>query len=275
MQFRKKSIIPGFIPTFGFTMFYLGIVVLIPLALLVIKSFQIEFGDFLDMLRDERVKSAFVITFSSALIAAILDAFIGLLIAWILVRYDFYGKKVIDSMIDFPFALPTAVAGIALAAIYSPNGLIGKYANEIGIQMAYNQTGIIIALTFIGLPFVVRSVEPVLQDMNREVEEAAASLGASRLKTFWMVIFPSIKPALLAGFAMAFARGLGEYGSVIFIAGNIPMVSEIVPLIIIIKLEQYQYAEASAIAVTMLIISFILLLSITQIQKLHRKNSNA
>lgn len=265
-RFRQQSVIPGFGLTFGFTVFYLSIVVLIPLAGLFFKTMELTFDQFVEAVASPRALHAYYISFGIAFLAALVNAVFGLIVAWVLVRYRFPGKKILDAMVDLPFALPTAVAGIALTALYAPDGWIGQYLTPLGIQVAFKPAGILIALIFIGLPFVVRTVEPVLQDFNRELEEAAASLGATRTQTFVKVIFPSLMPALLTGFAMAFARGLGEYGSVIFIAGNIPGVSEIVPLIIVIKLEQYDVAGATAIATVMLLVSFVLLLIINMLQ---------
>lgn len=270
LAFKKPSVIPGFGLTLGFTLFYLGIIVLIPLAGLVFKTLEMSWQDFYDTVTDPRVLAAFRITFSVSFIAALINAFFGLIVAWVLVRYNFAGKKIVDAMVDLPFALPTAVAGIALTTIYAENGWIGRYLESHGISIAFTPAGICIALVFIGLPFVVRTVEPVLRDFDREMEEAAVCLGASRRQTFIHIIMPQILPALLAGFAMAFARALGEYGSVIFIAGNIPFKSEIVPLIIVIKLEQYDYNGAMAIALVMLIASFIMLLVINLLQKWSR-----
>lgn len=266
-HFKQPSVIPGFGLALGFTLTYLSLVVLIPLSGLFMRTFTLTWGAFWETVTNERIVHAYYITFGCSLIAALINVFFGLIIAWILVRYRFYGRKLLDAVIDLPFALPTAVAGIALTALYAPHGWIGKYAEEFGIKIAFTPIGITIALVFIGIPFVVRTVEPVLEDMEHELEEAAACLGASRWQTFTMIIIPHISPALLTGFAMAFARALGEYGSVIFIAGNMPMVSEIVPLIIITKLEQYDYAGATAIAVVMLVASFILLLIINMLQK--------
>jgi len=269
---KNPSVIPGFGLTLGFSLFYMGLVVLIPLAGLVFKTLEMSWPEFVAIITDPRVMAAFKISFGVSFIAAVVNAAFGLIVAWVLVRYTFPGKKIVDAMVDLPFALPTAVAGIALTAIYSQNGWIGQYAAELGIQIAFTPLGIGIALVFIGLPFVVRTVEPVLRDFDREMEEAAVSLGASRRQTFAFVIAPQIIPALLAGFAMAFARALGEYGSVIFIAGNMPYKSEIVPLLIIIKLEQYDYAGATAIALVMLVASFIMLFIINMLQKWSRQS---
>lgn len=266
-HFKQPSVMPGFGLALGFTLTYLSLVVLIPLSGLFMRTFTLTWNSFWETVTNERIAHAYLITFGCSFIAAIINVIFGLIIAWILVRYRFRGRKLLDAAIDLPFALPTAVAGIALTALYAPHGWIGQYTEEYGIKIAFTPIGITIALVFIGLPFVVRTVEPVLEDMEHELEEAAACLGANRWQTFTRIILPHISPALLTGFAMAFARALGEYGSVIFIAGNMPMVSEIVPLIIITKLEQYDYAGATAIAVVMLVTSFILLLIINMLQK--------
>ena len=271
MLFKQHSVLPGFGLSLGFTVFYLSIVVLIPLSGLFIQTSEITFSEFWANITSDRVMHSYRVTFGSALIAALVNTFFGLIVAWVLVRYTFPFKKIIDAMVDLPFALPTAIAGIALAALYSPNGWIGQYLEPLGIKVAYTPIGITIALVFVGLPFVVRTVQPVLEDMDREIEEGAASLGATRLQTFRYVIMPHILPALLTGFAMAFARALGEYGSVIFIAGNMPNVSEIIPLIIVIKLEQYDYSGATSIAIIMLIVSFLMLFVINMLQKWTRR----
>jgi len=265
--FKKPSVIPGFGMTLAFTLFYLTIIVIIPLSGLFFKAATLSAHELWETVTSERVMHAYKISFGISFAAAAVNTFFGLIIAWILARYRFPFKKVIDAMVDLPFALPTAVAGIALTALYAPQGWIGRYFEPLGIKIAFTPLGIMIALLFVGLPFIVRTVEPILQDADREIEEASLSLGASRWQTFRLVIFPSIFPALLTGFAMAFARGLGEYGSVIFIAGNIPKLSEIVPLVIVIKLEQYDYAGATAIACVMLVASFILLFLINWLQK--------
>lgn len=267
---RKPSILPGFHLAIGFTLLYLIAIVLIPLSGLFFKTATLTWEQFIHTITEPRLVHAYYISFGCSLIAAIINVFFGLIITWMLVRYQFPGKKLIDAMVDLPFALPTAVAGIALTALYAPNGWLGQYLVPLGIQVAFTPLGIIMALIFIGLPFVVRTVQPVLEDMEKELEEAAASLGATRWQTFRLVILPYIMPALLTGFAMAFARALGEYGSVIFIAGNMPMKSEIVPLLIVSKLEQYDYAGATAIAVVMLCVSFVMLLGINLLQKWSR-----
>jgi len=274
-KLKEPSIIPGFGITLGFTLAYLAIVVIIPLSGLFFKAATVSFGEFWQTVTSARVVHAYQISFGLSLLAAFINCFFGLIIAWILARYHFPFKKIVDAMVDLPFALPTAVAGIALTALYAPQGWIGQYLVPMGIKVAFSPLGILMALIFVGLPFVVRTVEPILQDAERELEEAALSLGATRWQTFWKVIFPSIVPALLTGFAMSFARGLGEYGSVIFIAGNIPKVSEIVPLIIVIKLEQYDYAGATAVACVMLVASFILLFIINWLQQWAGKDKAA
>jgi sulfate transport system permease protein len=259
-------VIPGFGLSLGFTLFYLALIVLIPLAAVFLKTFTLTWDAFLAAVTSERVVASYKLTFGASLLAAALNVVFGGIVAWALVRYRFPGKKIIDALVDLPFALPTAVAGIALTALYSSNGWIGRFLEPLGIKVAFTPLGVLIALTFIGLPFVVRTVQPVLEDAERELEEAAASLGANPLQTFSRVIFPTVLPALMTGFALAFARATGEYGSVIFIAGNMPMVSEITPLFIITKLEQYDYAGATAIAVVMLIASFLMLLLINVLQ---------
>lgn len=263
---KQKNVLPGFNLSLGYTLLYLSLIVLIPLSAAFIKTTELSFNEFWAVVTAPRVVASYKLTFGASLIGALINAVFGLLTAWVLVRYTFPGKKIIDALVDLPFALPTAVAGIALTAVYAGNGWIGSLLEPHGIKVAFTPLGVIIALTFIGLPFVVRTVQPVLEDLEAETEEAAASLGASRWQTFYKVIMPAIWPALLTGFALAFARAIGEYGSVIFIAGNVPFVSEITPLIIITKLEQYEYAEATAVAVVMLIISFILLFSINGMQ---------
>ncbi len=265
-RLRKHSVLPGFNLSMGFTLLYLGLIVLIPLSATFLKSASLGWEGFWHVITTPRVLASYRLTFTAALAGAGINAFFGLLVAWVLVRYEFYGKKLVDAIVDLPFALPTAVAGIALATLYSPKGWIGQWFGPLGIKIAYTPLGVVVALTFIGLPFVVRTVQPVLEESEAELEEAAASLGATRWQTFQKVIFPSVWPALLTGFALAFARAVGEYGSVIFIAGNIPMVSEITPLLIITKLEQYDYAGATALAASMLVVSFALLLAINLLQ---------
>ena len=267
----KKSVLPGFGPSLGYTVFYLSIIVLIPLSALFFKTATLTWDQFLTAVTATRVVASYRVTFGSALIAAAVNAVFGVLTAWVLVRYPFPGKKLIDALVDLPFALPTAVAGITLASVYSTNGWLGRFLEPHGIKVAFTPLGIMVAMVFIGLPFVVRTVQPVLEELDREVEEAASCLGANRLQTILRVIFPTLLPAILTGFALAFARAVGEYGSIIFIAGNMPMVSEITPLLIITKLEQYDYAGATAIATVMLVASFILLLSINLLQKWSRR----
>jgi len=266
-------VIPGFGISLGFTIFYLALIVLIPLSAVFLKTFTMTWEAFWAAVTSDRVMASYRLSFGASLIAAFLNVIFGGIVAWVLVRYTFPGKRIIDALVDLPFALPTAVAGITLTALYSHNGLIGEQLAKFGIKVAFTPLGVVLALTFIGLPFVVRTVQPVLEEAERELEEAAASLGASPLQTFWRVVLPTITPALLTGFALAFARATGEYGSVIFIAGNLPMVSEITPLFIITKLEQYDYAGATAIAVVMLVISFILLLTINLLQAWTRQRA--
>ncbi len=263
---RRHSVLPGFGLSLGYTVVYLGLIVLIPLSAAFINTAGMSWESFWSTVTAPRVLAAYRLSFGASLIAALINAIFGLLVAWVLVRYTFPGRRVVDALVDLPFALPTAVAGIALATLYAPNGWIGQWAAALGWKIAFTPLGVVVALTFIGLPFVVRTVQPVLEDLDTEVEEAAASLGATRLQTFTRVIMPALWPALLTGFALAFARAVGEYGSVIFIAGNIPMVSEITPLLIITKLEQYDYAGATAIAVVMLLIAFVMLLAINLLQ---------
>jgi len=263
---KQKNILPGFNLTLGYTLLYLSLIVLIPLSAAFIKTTELSFSEFWSVVTAPRVLASYQLTFGASLLGALINAVFGLLTAWVLVRYQFPGKKIVDALVDLPFALPTAVAGIALTAVYAGNGWIGSLLEPYGIKVAFTPIGVVIALTFIGLPFVVRTVQPVLEDLEAETEEAAASLGANRLQTFSKVILPTLWPALLTGFALAFARAIGEYGSVIFIAGNVPFVSEITPLIIITKLEQYEYASATAVAVVMLVISFLLLFTINGLQ---------
>jgi len=272
---KASRVLPGFGITLGFTIMYLSLIVLIPLSALLFKTFTLSLDQFLSAVTGPRVLASYRLTFGASFIAALINVVFGLMLAWVLVRYNFSGKKLIDALVDLPFALPTAVAGISLTALLAGNGWIGQYLEPLGIKLAFNPNGVVIALIFIGLPFVVRTVQPVLEDVEKELEEAAACLGATRWQIFSRVIFPSIAPAMLTGFAMAFARAIGEYGSVIFIAGNMPMVSEITPLLIISKLEQYDYAGATAVAVVMLIISFVLLLIINALQAWQRKQTGA
>ena len=264
---KQRSTLPGFHLSLGYTVFYLSLIVLIPLSMLFMKTTSLGWNEFVEIVTSPRTLAAYRLSFGAAFVAASVNVVFGFIIAWVLARYSFPGKRIIDALVDFPFALPTAVAGIALTTLYSSNGWIGQYLYKLGIQSAYSVFGITVALIFIGLPFIVRTVEPILQDLDPEIEEAAASLGAGRWQTFWRVIFPLLFPSLLTGFNLAFARAIGEYGSVIFIAGNMPNKTEIAPLLIITKLEQYDYAGATAIAVVMLIASFILLLVINLLQK--------
>ena len=266
MTTATRRVLPGFGLSLGYTLAYLSLIVLIPLTAVFFKAGSLGFEHFWDAATSPRVLASYKLSFGASLIAAAINAVFGLLLAWALVRYSFPGKRLVDALVDLPFALPTAVAGIALTALYAKNGWIGQLLEPLGIQVAFTPLGILVALIFIGLPFVVRTVQPILEDLDTEYEEAAVSLGANRWQAFVHVVLPTLFPALLTGFALAFARAVGEYGSVIFIAGNIPLVSEITPLMIITKLEQYDYAGATAVAVVMLIFSFILLLIINGLQ---------
>jgi sulfate/thiosulfate transport system permease protein len=264
---KTHRVLPGFGLTISFTLCYVCLLVLIPLSTILLKSATLSWGAFWATVLSPRVLASYRLSLGASLLSALLNALFGLLVTWVLVRYHFPGKRLLDGLVDLPLALPTAVAGIALTTLYAPNGWIGRYLDLLGIKAAYAPLGIVIALAFIGLPFVVRTLEPVLQGLDAAIEEAAASLGASRWQTFWRVIFPELRPALLTGFTLAFARALGEYGSVIFIAGNVPMRTEITPLLIMIKLEQFDYAGATAIALLLLLISFALLLGINLLQR--------
>jgi sulfate transport system permease protein len=266
ITFKQKSILPGFGLSLGFTVVYLSLIVLIPLAAVFLKTSSLSWPQFWHIVSAPRAMASYRLSFGASAIAATINLVFGLVVAWVLVRYSFPGKRLFDSLVDLPFALPTAVAGIALTSIYSSNGWIGQYLQPLGIKAAYSRLGVVIALTFTGLPFVVRTVQPVLEDLDKEMEEAAASLGADRWQTITRVLLPAVLPAALTGFAMAFARAVGEYGSVVFISGNMPMRTEITPLLIITKLEQYDYAGATAIAVVMLVASFALLLTINLLQ---------
>jgi sulfate transport system permease protein len=268
---RHNNVLPGFGITLGFTIFYLSVIVLIPLSALVFKTMGLTWGEFISTVTAPRVMASYKVTFGAALIAALINAVFGVLVAWVLVRYKFPGRKIVDALVDLPFALPTAVAGITLATIYSSNGWVGRYLEPLGIKIAFTPLGITLAMTFIGLPFVVRTVQPVIEEIEVELEEAAVCLGANRWQTLTRVIFPMLFPSILTGFALSFARGVGEYGSIIFIAGNMPMVSEITPLLIITKLEQFDYRGATAIACVMLLISFVLLLVVNLLQKWSRR----
>ncbi|MFJ4289580.1 sulfate ABC transporter permease subunit CysT [Cupriavidus sp. NPDC089707] len=271
---QRFTVLPGFGLSLGFTLFYLTLIVLIPLSATFLKTFTMTWDAFWSAISSPRVVASLQLSFGASLIAAIVNSVFGLIVAWVLVRYRFPGKRLIDALVDLPFALPTAVAGIALTALFAGNGWIGRYLEPLGIKVAFTPLGVVVALTFIGLPFVVRTVQPVLEDVEQELEEAAASLGANRLQTFRRVILPAILPALLTGFALSFARATGEYGSVVFISGNMPMVSEIAPLMIYSKLEQYDYAGATAVAVVMLVISFGLLLLINLLQAWTRRHQS-
>jgi sulfate transport system permease protein len=270
-SFKKRSVLPGFGLTLGYTLFYLSIIVLIPVGALFLRTTDLTWSEFWSVVTAPRVLASYRVTFLSAFAAALFNLFAGLLIAWVLARYEFKGKSILDALVDLPFALPTAVAGIALTTVFSVNGWLGAPLAKIGVAVAYTPLGIIVAMIFISLPFIVRTVQPVLEDLEKELEEASATLGASRAQTFRKVIFPVVAPALFTGFALGFARALGEYGSIVFIAGNMPMKTEITPLLIITKLEQYQYAEATAIAAVTLVISFILLFTINYVQWRNRR----
>jgi sulfate transport system permease protein len=259
-------VLPGFRLTLGFTLFYIGLIVLIPLSAVFVKSTELSWQQFSHTVFSPQALAAYRLSFGASFFAAVVNAIFGLVVAWVLVRYNFFGKKLVDALVDLPFALPTAVAGITLATLYAPNGWIGQLLAPLGIKVAYTGVGVFVALTFIGLPFIVRTVQPVLEDFDPELEDAAASLGANRWQVFWRVIFPTLTPALLTGFALAFARALGEYGSVVFISSNIPMKTQIVPLLIMNELDGFQYAKATALAVVMLVVSFLLLLAVNLLQ---------
>ncbi|HEX5371727.1 MAG TPA: sulfate ABC transporter permease subunit CysT [Aquabacterium sp.] len=268
---KRHTVLPGFDLALGLTLLYLSLIVLIPLSATFLRTTELSWVEFVEVVTSPRVVASYKLTFGASLLAALLNAFFGLLVAWVLVRYDFFGRRLVDALVDLPFALPTAVAGITLTGLYASNGWIGQYLEPLGLKVAFTPVGVFVAMTFIGLPFVVRTVQPILEDLASELEEASATLGATRWQTFTRVILPILTPALLTGFALAFARALGEYGSIIFIAGNMPMISEITPLLIITKLEQYDYAGATAIAVVMLVMSFVLLLAINGLQAWTRK----
>ena len=263
---KKIRVLPGFRLTLGFTLFYLGLIVLIPLSAVFWKTSSLSWHDFWHTVTLPAVLASYRLTFGASFCAAVVNAFFGFIVAWVLVRYQFFGKRLVDALVDLPFALPTAVAGITLASLYAKAGWIGQWLEPLGIKVANTQLGVFVALTFIGLPFIVRTVQPVLEDLNPELEEAAASLGANRWQVFWRVILPMLTPALLTGFTLAFARALGEYGSVIFIAGNIPMKTQITPVVIMGELDMFDYAKATAIAVVLLVISFVLLLGVNVLQ---------
>lgn len=268
---KRQSVLPGFGPSLGYTVFYLSLIVLIPLSALVFRTAGLTWRAFIEAVTSPQVMASYRVTFGSAFIAALINAVFGTLTAWVLVRYQFPGKRLIDALVDLPFALPTAVTGITLATVYSANGWMGSLLGPLGIKVAYTPIGIIVAMTTIGLPFVVRTLQPVIEDIDVETEEASACLGANRLQTFYRVLLPLMVPSILTGFALAFARAVGEYGSVIFIAGNMPMVSEITSLLIITKLEQFDYSGATAIALVMLTVSFAMLLAINVLQRWSRK----
>ncbi|GIO66715.1 sulfate ABC transporter permease subunit CysT [Paenibacillus sp. FSL M7-1455] len=271
----QSRVLPGFGLTLGFSVAYLSLVVLVPLSALLINSTGLDWAKFWQVATDPRVLASYRISFTTSAAAALVDAVLGLLLAWVLVRYEFPGRKLCDALIDLPFALPTAVAGVSLTALYAPNGWIGSLLAPLGVKVAFSQLGITLALMFIGLPFVVRTLQPVLQDMDRDAEEASATLGAGRFRTFRSIVLPALVPPLLTGFALAFARGIGEYGSVVFISGNMPMKTEIAPLLIMSKLEQYDYAGASAVAVLLLLISFLMLLVINSLQRWSSRKKEA
>jgi sulfate/thiosulfate transport system permease protein len=275
MRRTSRSVLPGFGVSLGITCTYLGLMVLLPLATVFTRSADLTWAEFWSTISNPRVVASYRVTFGASFVAALINTVFGLLVAWVLVRYRFPGRRLVDAMVDLPFALPTAVAGIALTTLYAGNGWVGRYLEPLGIKVSYTWLGITVALIFIGLPFVVRTVQPVLDDLEVEVEEAAASLGARRSQTFLRVVLPTVAPALLTGFALAFARAIGEYGSVVFISGNMPMKTEIVPLLIITKLEQYDYAGATAVALVMLLVSFVLLLGINLLQWAARRRVEA
>ncbi|KWX71664.1 sulfate transporter [Paenibacillus riograndensis] len=269
----RRKVLPGFGLTMGYSVLYLSLVVLLPLSALLFNSTGLSWAKFWDIATDPRVLASYRVSLSTAAMAALADAFLGLLLAWVLVRYEFPGKRIFDALIDLPFALPTAVAGVSLTALYSQNGWIGSMLEPLGLKIAFTPLGITLALMFIGIPFVVRTVQPVLEDLDRDMEEASATLGAGRWRTFRSIVIPELIPPLLTGFALAFARGIGEYGSVVFISGNMPMRTEIAPLLIMSKLEQFDYAGATAVALLLLLISFLMLLVINTLQRWARKTS--
>jgi sulfate transport system permease protein len=273
---KRNRVLPGFRLTLGYTLLYLGLIVLIPLAAVFWKTATLTWSQFAHIITSPEALAAYRLSFGASLLAAFINAVFGLIVSWVLVRYDFFGKKLVDALVDLPFALPTAVAGITLATLYAPNGWIGQFFTPLGLKISFTRLGVLVALTFIGLPFIVRTVQPILEDFEPEIEEAAASLGANRWQVFWRIILPTVSPALLTGFALAFARALGEYGSVVFISSNIPMKTQIVPLLIMTKLEQFDYPGATALAVVMLVFSFALLLAINVLQWwTNRYNTNS
>jgi sulfate transport system permease protein len=274
MASRKFSVLPGFGLSMGFTLSYLSAIVLIPLAAIVLKTLGIPWKDFWQLATTERALAAYRLTFGASLVAALLNAIFGTLLAWVLTRYDFPGRRLMDAIVDFPFALPTAVAGLTLASLFAPNGWLGKFLVPMGVEGAYSRMGIVIALTFVGMPFVVRTLQPVLENFEREVEEAAATLGAGRLRTFIWVIAPALLPPMITGFALAFARAIGEYGSVVFISSNLPRETEIAPYLIIVRLEQFDYAGAMSLAVVLLVFSFLLLAVINLLEQWANKFAN-
>jgi sulfate transport system permease protein len=273
LSLKQRSILPGFGFTLGYTLLYLSLLVLLPLSAVFIKTWALTWPRFWEIVTEPRVVASYRLSFGASFLGALINVVFGLLVAWVLVRYRFPGRRLVDAMVDLPFALPTAVAGIALTSVYAPNGMIGRYLDPWGIKVAFTPLGVLVALTFIGLPFVVRTVQPILEDLDAEIEEAAASLGASRWQTVRRVILPTLGPLLVTGFTLAFARAVGEYGSVVFIAGNMPMRTEIAPLLIITKLEQYDFTGATAVAVVMLVVSFALLLMINLLQWWTRRRS--
>jgi len=268
-----RRVLPGFSLTLGYTTFYLSVLVLLPIAACLIKAGSLSFADFWAAVWTERARAAYLLTFGAAFVAAVINAVLGLVLAWVLVRYSFFGKKLVDSLIDLPLALPTAVAGLVYAALYAPNGWLGRYLVPLGIHGAYSRFAIVLVLVFVGLPFVVRTVQPILEDLDPESEEAAASLGASRWQTFVHVVLPTLRPALITGFALAFARGIGEYGSVVFVSGNMPYKTEIAPILIVARLEEFAYGEATAIAVVLLVISFSMLVLINLLEAWMRRRA--
>lgn len=267
MRERRFNVLPGFGLTMGYTLFYLGLLVLIPIGGLFLRTLEVPLADLWRLATSERAVAAYRLSFGAALAAALINAVFGTILAWVLVRYDFFGRRIIDAMVDFPFACPTAVAGLTLADIFAANGWLGQYLVPLGIKGAFTPLGVVIALTFVGLPFVVRTLQPVLENLERELEEAAATLGAGRLRTFVSVVAPTLLPAITTGVALAFARGIGEYGSIVFISGNIPYQTEIAPFLIITRLEEYDYAGAIALAVVLLIFSFVLLAGINRLER--------
>ena len=275
MASKRNRVLPGFRLTLGYTLLYLSLIVLIPLAAVFWKTSMLTWAQFVQVITSPPALAAYRLSFGASLLAAFINVVFGLIVAWVLVRYNFYGKRLVDALVDLPFALPTAVAGITLATLYAPNGWIGQFFTPLGIKISFTRLGVLVALTFIGLPFIVRTVQPILEDFEPEIEEAAASLGANRWQVFCRIILPTVAPALVTGFALAFARALGEYGSVVFISSNIPMKTQIVPLLIMTKLEQFDYPGATALAVVMLVFSFTLLLAINVLQWwTNRHNTN-